>query len=171
MSAIISLICFLVFKLFKFSELQKLLFVFGLPTISVGVTQYFTLFRILGSENKIFNFYRNLVSVRIKENSKDIRETYSHLREHSNSSFIVLIEVCVTFFILFLISLIDFEKYNKSEDILIDLLKIVSVVIVWIMPNIFMWSRANQLEKDFLFNSEKYIKNEIKKIYLYKKEK
>jgi len=33
----------------------------------------------------------------------------------------------------------------------------------WLMPNLFMWSRANNLEKDFINNNEKYLIKEKEK--------
>lgn len=130
------------------------LFAFSLPTLFVGVMQYVTLFRIFNTEKSLHRFYRLLTRARTMDNSRDIRETYTHLREHSNATFIVLLELCFSAFLLFLVEIyagrnvsgqtgaVAFESENMVNAVLL-------LVAFWMTPNLFMWSRANQIERDF----------------------
>ncbi|MDH1292769.1 hypothetical protein N5C43_16110 [Comamonas terrigena] len=163
-SLIIWVIGFGIFEYFEIDNFNRGIFLLGFPTLSVGVMQYVTIFRILNSESQIFRFYRKLVKSRLKNGSKDIRETYSHLREHSNATFIVFLEICVTCFIIFLIYFVDKNDSLKNTEGQKNLIiYLVGFFAFWLMPNLFMWSRANNLEKDFINNNEKYLIKEKEK--------
>ena len=157
-------IAIVVSHIFNFQNRSILifLFLFSIPTIFVGLMQYFTLFRVLKTEEKIHDFYSNLSRARSLENSKDIRETYTHLREHSNATFIVLLELCFTAFVIFLIEIyLPPIPSTVPKDIPIKDIGVLAnagllIVAVWIVPNLFMWSRANALEKDFAGHPERY---------------
>lgn len=130
----------------------------SIPVLWVCLGQYIALYRILNNKEKLLEFYRNLSKARNAHNSKDIRDTYTHLREHSNSIFIVTIEISLislfiairqTFLSSSNIGLID-EKTGWVT---------ISIMLIWILPTVFMWSRANELEEDFSKNEGLYGKN------------
>ena len=98
------------------------------------------------------------------ENSKDIRETYTHLREHSNATFIVLLELCFSAFLIFLIELYAGQSGKGSPFISsLEIERVASAVLLliafWMTPNLFMWSRANQIERDFARRPRLYASN------------
>ena len=100
------------------------------------------------------------------ENSKDIRETYTHLREHSNATFIVLLELCFSALVIFLIELYAGQSASTENVGSLDGSgRIVSAVLLliafWMTPNLFMWSRANQLERDFARRPKMYSSNGV----------
>lgn len=156
-STIIILICKAIELKFNDNHL-KFLFLLGFPAIYVGLIQYVTLFRIFNQETLIHKFYGKLSKVRSKIGAKDIRETYSHLREHSNSTFIVLLEVCATCFLLFIINISNYNSRNifssESKELASNFIIFFSF---WLLPNLFMWSQANRLEKSFTQHPEKYL--------------
>ena len=140
------------------------LLAFALPTMFVGVMQYVTLWRVLHTERIVHRFYRRLSRARNMENSKDIRETYTHLREHSNATFIVLLELCFSAFLILLIEIYADQSGNLpniGEGL--EIWRIVSfalsLIAFWMAPNLFMWSRANQIERDFARRPNLYSSN------------
>lgn len=97
------------------------------------------------------------------EGSKDIRETYTHLREHSNSTFIVVLELCFSAFLIFLIELYA-DQYGVAEaassgghERMVS--AVLFLIAFWMTPNLFMWSRANQIERDFARRPKLYSTN------------
>lgn len=127
---------------FMVSDLLRFLFMSSLPAIWVGLVQYFTLYRVLGQSKKIRAEYWRLSVARQDPKNSDLRETYQHLREHSNSIFILVLEASLTAFIIFLIRFIGFK--DGVDDIALPL---AAFLALWLVPTIFMWSRANDLEK------------------------
>lgn len=131
------------------------LMAFALPTLFVGGMQYVTLFRIFDTERALHRFYRLLTRARTMDNSKDVRETYTHLREHSNATFIVLLELCFSAFLIFCVEVFAGHsaaggaagKIGVVSESMVN--AVLLLVAFWMTPNLFMWSRANQLEKDF----------------------
>lgn len=131
------------------------LMAFALPTLFVGGMQYVTLFRIFETEIALHRFYRLLTRARTLENSRDVRETYTHLREHSNATFIVLLELCFSAFLILCIEVFagvpaggnpQGTTGTVSESMVNAVLLLIAF---WMVPNLFMWSRANKLEEDF----------------------
>lgn len=131
------------------------LMAFALPTLFVGSMQYVTLFRIFETEIFLHRFYQKLIRARTLENSRDVRETYTHLREHSNATFIVLLELSFSAFLIFCIEVFAGHSAGGnspgtnpvvSESMVNAVLLLLAF---WMVPNLFMWSRANKLEKDF----------------------
>lgn len=146
------------------SPMAMSLLAFALPTLFVGVMQYVTLWRVLHTERTVHRFYRRLSRARNMENSKDIRETYTHLREHSNATFIVLLELCFSAFLILLIELYAGQSGNVSPGSSgLEVWRIVSfalsLIAFWMAPNLFMWSRANQIERDFALRPTLYSSN------------
>lgn len=131
------------------------LLAFALPTLFVGSMQYVTLFRIFETEIALHRFYRLLTRARTMENSKDVRETYTHLREHSNATFIVLLELCFSAFLIFCVEVFAghsaASKVSGVPGVLSESMvnAVLLLIAFWMTPNLFMWSRANQLERDF----------------------
>lgn len=140
---------------------QQHLLVFSLPAAWIGVSQYITLFKILLNEKKIHEFYCGLTKARREPGALDIRDTYSHLREHSNSTFIVIVEVCFSCLVALVISLVVRPKQEFGEfisgDAVILMGWVLSIFMIWSVPNLFMWSSANRMEKDFSDNPGKYL--------------
>lgn len=140
------------------------LLTFALPTLFVGAMQYVTLWRVLNTERTVHRFYRLLSRARNMENSKDIRETYTHLREHSNATFIVLLELCFSAFLILLVELYAGQSGNMPHiSSCLESWRIVSfalsLIAFWMAPNLFMWSRANQIERDFARRPTLYLSN------------
>ncbi len=131
------------------------LMTFALPTLFVGGMQYVTLFRIFETEIALHRFYRLLTRARTLENSGDVRETYTHLREHSNAIFIVLLELCFSAFLILCIEVFAGHSAGGNSlgtsgvvsDGMVN--AVLLLIAFWMVPNLFMWSRANELEKDF----------------------
>lgn len=130
------------------------LLVMGAPVIWIGVAQYFVLFGMLCDERKgadtsaIFKFYKDLFKARRSKGAQDVRDTYTHLREHSNAIFIVAVEIGLLALVLGLLR-ID-RSANTSTAMTMDHASLVLAALgIWMVPTIFMWSRANALEKHF----------------------
>ncbi len=86
--------------------------------------------------------------------AREIRETYSHLREHANAIFIVAIEISLTALLIFLHRRIS----NEPHYWLIILLGLM----IWLIPNLLPWGQANRLERDLANNPDKYKELEAK---------
>lgn len=143
------------------SLLQKYLLILSLPVFWIAFAQYATLYKLLCNASRTHEFYQKLTKARGKKGAKDIRETYTHLREHSNSTFIVVIEFCFSCAILLLV---DFHLGGNSTDGLRGdegasiFFRVGALLMIWCIPNLFLWSRANRLEQSFADNPEKYIR-------------
>jgi hypothetical protein len=140
------------------------LLAFALPTIFVGIMQYVTLWRIFATERTIHRFYRSLSKARNMHDSKDIRETYTHLREHSNATFIVLLELSFSVFLIFLIEIyagpsgvVKVHGGGIGSERMVGFVSF--LIAFWVTPNLFMWSRANQIERDFARRPRFYLPN------------
>lgn len=131
-----------------------LLLVFGAPVLWIGFMQYAVLYRLLSDEGLSYRFYAHLFDARRQKNAKDVRDTYTHLREHSNSIFIVLIELCVVAFLIGAARLSN-STSQGHQDFAISLLGCVGI---WMLPTVFMWSRANAMEKFFAENPAQFLK-------------
>lgn len=137
---------------------------FSVPIFFIGMMQYITLLKILLSQKFLNRFYQRLVKARSMKNSKEIRETYSHLREHSNATFIVLLELCFTSLVICIIDIYSNNLSNATisnveiKNLNATTLQIVlGLIAFWLLPNLFMWSRANQLEMDFKNKPRSYL--------------
>lgn len=145
--SVTSLICGL-FGSVKTITFQLVLF--GVPVLWIGIVQYFVLYRLLRDESWVNQYYAHLFQARRQEGSRDVRETYTHLREHSNSVFVVLVELCWLAMILATVRLnsekVDLIRTNTFVD---GATYALFAIGVWVVPTIFMWSRANAMERMF----------------------
>lgn len=99
-------------------------------------------------ESEFVQYYDDLATSRnISPWSRELRESYTHLREHANSVFICLAEISVAA----LIVLIWRITGEGSIFVLICLLGL----LLWIAPNVFLWSVANRLEKRLIKDVDK----------------
>jgi hypothetical protein len=83
------------------------------------------------------SYYEALV--RAREKASGMRETYTHLREHANSIFITVFEISLA-------SLLFVTLDRAPKDVLVRIVLVVCVLLVWLLPNVFMWAQANRLE-------------------------
>lgn len=130
--------------------MMNVLYALSLPVLIVGVFQYVILGRIWSEEKYLHRFYMKLARARRKDGSKDIRDTYTHLREHSNSIFIVVLQIS-----MFSLCVLLFKRDAaiSSKFLNIFTLEKISILmafaIFWLVPTLFMWAAANRLEKKF----------------------
>lgn len=145
----------------SFAPINTSLAAFSLPVLWILFGQYWTLSALLRDDNaKFFEFYKNISKARQKTGSRDIRDTYTHLREHANSVFVVLIELCILAGLLVLRQLQP-ELIHPADPMEFEIAYWNSVLIltgVWLVPTVFMWSLANRLEKKFSDESDDFIK-------------
>lgn len=146
------LICLFVIAALRFFELKISLFifqllVFGAPVFWIGLMQYGVLLRLLRDESELNRFYQKLFAARRMEGARDVRDTYTHLREHANSVFILLTELCVAAF------LVGFNRATAEAVSPIEKSTFTLVVLcgfgLWVLPTVFIWSRANAMERFF----------------------
>lgn len=164
LSWVVYLLCLIEFfesKIDSPSLLQIYLFIFSIPILWIGISQYATLYKLLSGIDRTHDFYQKLARARGKKGVRDIRETYTHLREHSNSTFIVVLALCFTCAVLLVVDL-HLVKMGPSAKLDIDsvahiIFRVGALLMIWCIPNLFLWSRANSLEKDFAENPYKYM--------------
>lgn len=136
---------------------EKIWWILSIPAFWVLVGQYAVLYRLLREKDKLFEFYKKLFKARRMKSAKDVRDTYTHLREHSNSIFVVVIEISL--FALFMATSNLYKKY-KNDNYDLEYFGAISVffLVMWMIPTVFMWARANSLELDFSENPNSYLK-------------
>lgn len=141
------------------TKLTEHLLLFSLPVFWIVILQTLSITKIIAYEKDIHEAYRQLTSARIKDGARDIREAYSHLREHSNSSFIVLLCIPFTSAIMLLLETNKISSsWTKDPDLALDSqFQILAFFCAWLVPNLFLWSRANKLEADFRDDPGKYL--------------
>jgi hypothetical protein len=115
------------------------------------VSQYFTLAHLWLDETHYVCFTRKLAVAR--KGAFELRETYTHLREHSNAVFIVVIELCLLALILGILrpysgDLVKLEGARSATGM--PLSTAIALVVMWLVPTIFMWARANRLERSLV---------------------
>lgn len=128
----------------------------GAPVVWIGLAQYFVLFKIFSSSKENYEFYRKLFAARQKIGAKDVRDTYSHLREHSNAIFIVAVEISMLALVLGGMRIersVNIDPVSRWDSATFWL----SALGIWIVPTIFMWSRANAMERYFSENPEHFV--------------
>lgn len=130
------------------------LLVIGAPVVWIGLAQYFVLFKIFSGSKDNYEFYKKLFAARRKAGARDVRDTYSHLREHSNAVFIVAVEISMLALVLGGMRIDRAVAPMSHWDSVTFWL---SALGIWIVPTIFMWSRANAMERYFSENSEQFL--------------
>ncbi|MBS7806951.1 hypothetical protein [Variovorax sp. PCZ-1] len=128
------------------------LLLFGAPILWIGLIQYVVLAQLWYDEPKVNQFYAYLFHARRQEGNRDVRETYTHLREHSNSIFIVLIELCWLALILGFSLLYEPPKIPTPGALDARILYVLFAIGIWVVPTVFLWSRANAMERFFSEN-------------------
>lgn len=87
-------------------------------------------------------YYVELAKKRTQSDAaKDLRSSYSHLREHSNSIFIVLLEISLAALIVGLCLLMSDVNWETRA------VAVVILLLIWITPTVFVWGIANHLEE------------------------
>lgn len=139
----------------KYISQNFILFVLAIPAMWMVIAQWACVLQLLdipksgfvrfwtriSKYNDFQNYYISLAKNRDStEKRKELRESYTHLREHSNSVFIVVIE-------LSLLSLLVFVHRTFSLGVRDFILLIGAFTFLWLVPNVFLWGRANQLER------------------------
>lgn len=131
--------------------------ILSMPAFWILIGQYMVLFRLLHEKEKFFAFYAKLFKARRMKNARDVRDTYTHLREHSNSIFIVVIELALLALFMAISSSISSYKGIIVFNDDIGTLAVFGFAL-WMVPTIFMWARANSLEEEFAENPNSYLK-------------
>lgn len=128
-----------------------------MPAFWILISQYTVLFRLLHEKEEFFAFYAKLFKARRMKDARDVRDTYTHLREHSNAVFIVVIELALLALFMAVSSSTSNNENNVVHDKSIGALLVFSLVL-WMLPTVFMWTRANSLEVEFSDNPNSYLK-------------
>lgn len=131
--------------------------ILSLPAFWILIGQYAVLYRLLHEKEKLFEFYAKLFKARRMKNARDVRDTYTHLREHSNSVFIVVIELSLFSLTMAVTNTI---KINNLGNMLAEKIPTITTfgLILWMIPTVFMWARANSLEAEFSENPNSYLR-------------
>lgn len=139
------------------SESAQIWWILSLPAFWILVGQYTVLYRLLHEKEKFVDFYARLFKARRMKNAKDVRDTYTHLREHSNSVFIVVIELTLLALFMAVSSTLSHKNIKSQPPETIGALLLFCLVL-WMVPTVFMWARANSLEVEFSENPNHYLK-------------
>lgn len=134
--------------------------ILGMPVIWIGFAQYFVLFRILNEPGKNYYFYRSLFAARRQKGAQDVRDTYTHLREHSNAIFIVAVELSVLSLILGMLQLNHAQQATLTQPVE-SASFLLAAIGIWIVPTVFMWSRANAMERFFAERPDAFLTPEV----------
>ncbi|MBR7793948.1 hypothetical protein KDM87_15250 [Undibacterium sp. FT147W] len=138
------------------SESAQRWWILSMPAFWILVGQYTVLYRLLHEKEAFFSFYAKLFKARRMKNARDVRDTYTHLREHSNSVFIVVIELALLALFMAISSSISSNKGKIIPNESLGALVVFGLV-VWMVPTVFMWARANSLEVEFSDNPKSYL--------------
>jgi hypothetical protein len=93
-------------------------------------------------------YYRSLVRARDQTATSGIRESYTHMREHANSVFIVVIELSLLAAFLLL--------WKLMVDPTLFAVWSLGFLMLWTSPNVLLWGLANSLERDLAANPSEY---------------
>ena len=147
-----------------FPESSIGLLIFSMPVLWITISQYWALFALLQTKNdkRFVEFYMRISKARQRAGAKDIRDSYSHLREHSNSIFVVVIELCILSALLYFLDIYHLDTPStlvltasaiKSEEFNVLVLFFLGL---WLIPTIYMWGLANRLERKFAENPSQF---------------
>lgn len=130
----------------------SVLFICCGPAAWVFVGQLNVLWLLKKKQDKpgspFIDFYRSMVRARDRTVKSGIRESYTHMREHANSVFIVVIELSLLAFFLLLRRLMDSDVRFAVWSL--------GFLMLWSSPNVLLWGLANSLELDLAANADKY---------------
>lgn len=128
-----------------------LLCIAALPAMWLLVGQYDVIWRLKkDKENDIqsefLGFYANLALSRGGTSwALEMRQSYTHMREHANSVFICVAEISVAACLTLV--------WQITQDATSFVLTALLAALIWTLPNVFLWSIANKLEA-FLVGSK-----------------
>lgn len=107
-------------------------------------------------ESKYLGFNRELAKARGSgtRSTKEIRETYSHLREHANAIFIVALEISICAVLIAAHRFLDTANLGAAHPNF--WIFALCGLVVWLVPNVLLWGQANQLETDLRTHREHY---------------
>lgn len=104
------------------------------------------------SPGEFTRYYLSLAKKRAKNDStKDLRSSYSHLREHSNSIFIVLLELSLAALVVLLCLAMKNSTWG-TRSVATALL-----LLLWMTPTVFVWGIANSLEDSLEKTPDNYL--------------
>ena len=129
---------------------DNLLFVLSLPAFWMWVDQYAVLYALHRRSYRVDVFYGRLTQVRRLAESRDMRDTYTHLREHANAVLIVLAELSLLAFFLWCSEQPwwTIQPAAGSHPLVQPGAWIVMVgCALWLLPATFMWGWANRMER------------------------
>lgn len=134
----------------------------GMPVIWIGLVQYAVMWRVMKDEGPINHFYARLVRARLKNGAKEFRDTYTHLREHSNSIFIALVEISFLAMLIAVWRVMNPELTSHKNVVDRNTFYVMALALlaVWMLPTVFMWSRANAMERFFAERPDLYVSEE-----------
>lgn len=124
-------------------RLNILLFIASMPACWLLAGQYDVIWRLKrdsgADQSEFLAFYARLAVARSGTVwASELRESYTHLREHANSVFICVAELSVSAAIVLV------WKAAGSANVFAILMLL--SLLVWLVPNVFLWSTANRLE-------------------------
>ncbi|MEC5208100.1 hypothetical protein QF022_003056 [Vogesella perlucida] len=126
--------------------------ILSLPVYWILIFQYVICWRLWSHGSMIVNFYAELTKARGRDGAGDVRSTYTHLREHSNAVFIVLIELSITSFFV-----VNYEGASRGAGKLEIPFSMAGFLLIWLIPSLFLWSAANRLESEFKRDPDKFL--------------
>lgn len=100
-------------------------------------------------QNKFVSKYHELALARAQAGTNDFRQTYTHLREHSNSIFIVALEISFTALLILVLGASSAGTWRER------ILVVGIFGLLWMAPTIFIWAQANRLEATLAELAEK----------------
>jgi hypothetical protein len=130
--------------------------ILSIPTFWILAGQYAVLYRLIHEKEDFFAFYAKLFRARRMKNARDVRDTYTHLREHSNSVFIVVIELAILALFMAVTSDRSITQTHAANIERIGLFLMFGLAL-WMIPTVFMWARANSIEVEFADKPEIYL--------------
>jgi len=136
------------------AKAELVLWVAAFPALWMAFSQWACIVRLMdfcgkcSMSSDFVNFYKKLSVSRGADGAKfQLRESYTHLREHANAVFIVVIELSLLSLMMIMIDLFKEEFYRFS----------LMFSFIWLVPNILLWGRANKLE-ELLFDESNFNK-------------
>ena len=142
-------------------DLTLKMWLLALPIGWIGLVQYLVLIRLTVEQAKVEDFYAQLFAARRRSGAKDVRDTYTHMREHSNSVFIVVVELSMLAGLLALARTVQQRGTGNVLDASTFGVLILIGLALWMVPTVFIWSRANALERTFATTPSKFLGPEV----------